>query len=238
MFFVHTPTQACALAQSLIHAKLSNQLSVLQATGWSSAPSACTQIAQARQALVQAPDVATVRGYEGSAAAAYFGAWRKALDPAWGFHGRMFYPPPDPINALLSFGYTLLLHDVLVAVQQTGLDPYLGTFHVPEPGRPALALDLMEEFRPLVVDYLVLQIVRDMHLSLDQFERPHHDTHAVYVGTKGRSQLVDWYEAAMRQKVVAPSGDTTAMRRVLLGQSQAIARVLRGEQAQYVGYVP
>ena len=79
------------------------------------------------------------------AAAAYFGAWRAALPKTWGFDGRAFYPPPDPINAMLSFGYTLALHDVLTAIQITGLDPYLGTFHVIEAGRPSLALDLLEE---------------------------------------------------------------------------------------------
>jgi CRISPR-associated protein Cas1 len=95
-----------------------------------------------------------------------------ALPPAWSFNGREFYPPPDPVNALLSFGYTLALHDMLTAVQITGLDPYLGTFHVLEAGRPSLGLDLLEEFRPVLIDRLGLDLLRANAITREQLERP------------------------------------------------------------------
>ncbi len=164
--------------------------------------------------------------------------WRVTFQRSWGFQGRAFYPPPDPINAMLSFGYTLLLHDVLTAVQFTGLDPYLGTFHVIEAGRPSLALDLMEEFRPLVVDRLVIELLRTGAIRREQFERPAQRPEAVYLDAAGRALLVERYEAHMQAPVRLPTGEQTPMRRVVLLQAQAAARVVRGEQAQYVGYTP
>ncbi|MDW8215527.1 MAG: CRISPR-associated endonuclease Cas1, partial [Roseiflexaceae bacterium] len=170
-------------------------------------------------------------------AAAYFAAWRASLPPAWGFGGRAFYPPPDPINAMLSFGYTLALHDVITAVQITGLDPYLGTFHVIEAGRPSLALDLLEEFRPVIVDRMVLEIVRTNAIARERFHRPQERPEAVYLDAEGRAFLVQRYETLLQTKVRLPGGEQTPMRRVILLQAQAVARVLRGEQERYTGFV-
>ncbi len=237
MFFVHTPEKALALARSLIQAKIRNQQQLLAISGWASAPAALAQMKTALAGVAKATTIDAVRGYEGAAAAAYFGAWRIALPKAWRFGGRAFYPPLDPINALLSFGYTLLLHDVLTAVQVVGLDPYLGTFHVPEAGRPSLALDLMEEFRPLVIDRLVLEMIGKDHISHTRFERPKQNQEAVYLDDTGRSLFVKAYEGVMQSKMTLISGEQTLIRRVLLLQVQAVARVFRGEEVEYVhGY--
>lgn len=233
---VADPAWTLALAQAMIRTKLANQRAVLASTGWQAAAAATVQIAAAAANLDRADTIDAVRGYEGAAAAAYFGAWRSTFQAHWAFQGRAFYPPPDPINALLSFGYTLLLHDTLAAVQFTGLDPYLGVFHVIEAGRPSLALDLMEEFRPLIVDRLVVEILRRGDLRRDQFERPAARPDAVYLDAGGRALLVDRYEALMETPVRLATGEQTPLRRVLLLQAQAVARVVRGEQQQYVGY--
>lgn len=235
MFLATTPESALALARQMVRAKLRNQRSLLRTTNWASAPTAIAQIDAAMASLEQATTIDIVRGYEGAAAAAYFGAWRASLPPAWGFAGRAFHPPPDPINALLSFGYTLALHDMLTAVHITGLDPYLGTFHVPEPGRPSLALDLLEEFRPLVVDRLVLELVRTNALDRRQFERPPQRPEAMYLNQAGRTLFIDRYEGRIQSKVRLPNGDQTPLRRVMLLQVQQVARIIRGEQEQYVG---
>lgn len=235
---VNEPVWALDLARAVVRAKLANQRAVLASSGWASAPAAAAQIATAAASVDGANDIDAVRGYEGAGAAAYFGAWRVALQRAWGFQGRAFYPPPDPVNAMLSFGYTLLLHDVLTAVQFTGLDPYLGTFHVIEAGRPSLALDLMEEFRPLVVDRLVLDLIKAGQVRRQQFERPAQRPDAVHLDAAGRALMVERYEAAMEAPARLPSGEQTPMRRVVLLQVQAVARVVRGEQAQYGGYTP
>jgi CRISPR-associated protein Cas1 len=196
------------------------------------------QITAALTSLATAPTIDVVRGQEGAAAAAYFGAWRAALPPQWRFSGRAFYPPPDPINAMLSFGYTLALHSVLTAVHTTGLDPYLGTFHTPDVGRPALALDLLEEFRPLVVDRLVLELVLHQRISPQQFEHPPHHPEAVYLDAVGRAVLVEEYERALQQTATLPTGEQTRLRHVMLMQAQAAARVIRGDQAAYQGFMP
>lgn len=235
---VTEPVWTLALAGAIVRAKLANQRARLLTTGWPAAATAALQISAAAASAETASTLDAVRGYEGAGAAAYFGAWRAALQPDWGFQGRAFYPPPDPVNALLSFGYTLLLHDVLAAVQFTGLDPYLGTFHVIEAGRPSLALDLMEEFRPLVVDHLVLELLQTGHVRRTQFERPPQRPDAVYLDAGGRELVVDRYETVMQTPTRLPNGEQTPMRRAMLLQAQAVARVVRGEQAQYVGYTP
>ncbi|NWG19500.1 MAG: CRISPR-associated endonuclease Cas1 [Chloroflexi bacterium] len=238
MQYVNAPQQALALAKEIVRAKLTNQRRLLAATGWPAAATAVMQIDAALTAAANAASVDVLRGHEGAAAAAYFGAWRASLPPAWGFGGRAFYPPPDPVNAMLSFGYTLALHDVITAIQITGLDPYLGTFHVIEAGRPSLALDLLEEFRPLIVDRLVLDLIRTSALGREHFNRPQERPDAVYLDNAGRTLLVQRYEAALQAKMRLPSGEQTPMRRVILLQAQAVARVLRGEQERYVGYTP
>jgi CRISP-associated protein Cas1 len=238
MQLVHTPERALDLARAIVQAKLTNQRALLVATGWQAAPAAIVQIDQALAGALAATTVDMVRGHEGTAAAAYFGAWRVTLTKEWGFNGRAFHPPPDPVNALLSFGYTLVLHEALGAIQLTGLDPYLGTFHVIEVGRPSLALDLLEEFRPLVVDQLVLNLLQTKQITRQQFERPQQQQEAVYLDARGRSLLIDRYERVMLSAVRLPSGEQTTLRRVLLLQAQALARVVRGEQERYVGDTP
>jgi CRISPR-associated protein Cas1 len=235
MGFVNDPARALELARAIVSAKLTNQLALLRETRWAGAPAAVEQINAALAGAANAATVDVVRGYEGAGAAAYFGVWRVSLPPAWGFNGRTFYPPPDPVNALLSFGYTLMLHDVVMAVQMTGLDPYLGVFHVAETGRPSLALDLMEEFRPLLVDRLILELLGANALTRAQFERPPQRPEAVYLNQAGRKLVVDRYEALLQSKFKLPSGEQTTIRRVLLLQAQAVARVIRGEQERYVG---
>lgn len=236
MYLVHTPDRALELARAMVLAKLHNQRALLARTGWASAAAAITQIGQQMRSLAAATTIDMVRGYEGAAAAAYFGAWKLAVSPTWRFGGRAFYPPPDPINAVLSFGYTLALNDVLAAVQMTGLDPYLGTFHVIEAGRPSLGLDLLEEFRPLLIDRLVLELVTTGALTPAQFERPPQQPEAIYLNAAGRALFVQRYQALMLSPAPLPDGTQTTLRRVVLLQAYAVARVIRGEQAQYVGY--
>lgn len=234
---VNEPAWNLDLARAVVRAKLSNQRAVLARANWPAAASALGQIDAALAAVDTAVDIDAVRGHEGAGAAAYFGAWRVRFQQSWGFQGRQFYPPPDPINAMLSFGYTLLLHDALTAVQFTGLDPYLGVFHVIEAGRPSLALDLMEEFRPLAVDRIVLELIQTGALGRDQFERPAQRPDAVYLNATGRALLVARYEETLQAPARLPGGEQTPLRRVMLLQAQAVARVVRGEQATYVGYV-
>lgn len=235
MQYVNTPVRALELARAIVQSKLTNQRRLLATTGWPAATPAMVQIDAALSAVAHAQSVDVLRGYEGAAAAAYFGAWRVSLPSAWEFGGRAFYPPPDPINAMLSFGYTLALHDVITAVQITGLDPYLGTFHVIEAGRPSLALDLLEEFRPLIVDRMVLDIVRTGAVQREHFYRPQERQEAVYLNDAGRAIFVQRYETLLQTNVRLLDGKQTSMRRAILLQAQAVARVMRGEQERHIG---
>lgn len=236
MHVLNDPARVLAIASAIVLAKLANQKTLLAATRWNAAATAITQIDQQMASIATATTVEVVRGYEGAAAAAYFGAWRASLPSSWGFTVRAYHPPPDPVNAMLSFGYTLALNDVLAAVHQVGLDPYLGAFHVTEAGRPSLALDLLEEFRPLLVDRLVLRLVSTGTITRAQFERPSQRPEAVYLNQDGRALFVSHYEALLAGRVPLPSGEHTTARRVLLLQAQALARVIRGEQERYVGF--
>lgn len=235
---VQTPARALECARWIVQAKLANQRALLAAMNWPATKAAIGQIEDALRNLVNAGTMDAVRGYEGAAAAAYFGAWRVSIPPAWSFAGRAYYPPPDPVNALLSFGYTLALHDMLTAIHLTGLDPYLGTFHALETGRPSLALDLLEEFRPLLVDRPVLDLIRTNAITRAQFERPSDRPGAIYLNASGRARFIERYQALLQSQVRVANGEQTSLRRVLLLQAQTFARVVRGEQERYVGFTP
>ena len=116
-------------------------------------------------------NIDSLRGYEGRGAAIYFEGFSKGiLTDEFKFERRVRRPPTDPVNALLSLGYTLLLNQVTASVSLVGFDPYLGTLHMVDYGRPSLALDLMEEWRPIIVDTLVLSLFNLKALISTDFE--------------------------------------------------------------------
>jgi CRISPR-associated protein Cas1 len=232
------PVWALEQARTIVAGKLVNQRALLSREGWPAAPTAIAQIDNAIAALATAPTVDVVRGHEGAGAAAYFGAWRAVFGQSWSFAGRAYYPPPDPLNAALSFGYTMLFHDVRNSVKQVGLDEYLGAFHAPEDGRPSLALDMMEEFRPLVVDRAVVELVSAKQLTLGQFERPSARPTAVHLNDDGRVIFIDRYEALMNQQVRISPKEQTTLRRAIRLQIESLARVIRDEQPRYVPFLP
>lgn len=139
-------------AIAIVRAKLDAQAGHLQARSLPPPPALRTD------KLAHAPDLGALLGYEGAAAAAYFQVLASDLPPAWRFHGRNRRPPRDPVNALLSLGYTLLGAEMQLAVLGAGLDPALGMLHAVCPGRDALALDLIEPLRP-GIDRFVLGLL-------------------------------------------------------------------------------
>lgn len=149
------PGFALAEARRIVAAKVAAQrdgLARLQRSGVAVGEARARLDAAA--AAVDAAELETLRGVEGAAARAWFSTWAAALRPPWAVARRARRPPPDAPNALLSFGYTLLGHEVAGDLEARGFDPRLGVYHVVHPGRPALALDLMEPWRP-AVDRLV-----------------------------------------------------------------------------------
>ncbi len=205
-------------------------------------------------------DLEAVRGLEGMAAALYFGQFSKLLlSRDLVFQGRNRRPPRDPINACLSFGYALLATVVETEVLRCGLDPLVGFFHQPHPGRASLALDVLEEFRPFV-DALVLRLVNRQQLGPIDFERrggpeltellaeegpddqPAEGMEAaegVYLADTGRRVfLTEFYRRLRERLFYPPRQGSYELRDVLREQIYHLARVIRGEEETYTAFVP
>ncbi|GAB4324400.1 MAG: CRISPR-associated endonuclease Cas1 [Leptolyngbyaceae cyanobacterium] len=159
----HDHDRRLALVKAIVTAKIHNQYSVLYRHGQTDA-----SLKQRKKLVETQTTVDQVRGIEGLAAREYFACFAKILGGNWGFTGR-HRPPPDPVNSLLSFAYGLLRSQVTTAVHLAGLDPYVGYLHEVSRGQPALVLDLMEEFRPLVADNLVLSVLNNRQIQAGDF---------------------------------------------------------------------
>ena len=233
--------QLTFLVQALISRKLAHQQTLLRRYGthWGGVGSAAQHtLGQMEQAVQKSHDLDQIRGYEGAGAAAYWKAWRAVFFEAWAFNGRKYYPPTDPINALLSFGYTLLLNNLLAAVHYVGLDPALGVFHVPQAQRPSFALDIQEEFRPLVIDALVIEVLDSGQLQREHFTAPAPQSGAVYASKAVKKMFVQAYAQRLTQTIVHPvTQRQETLQNCIQLQLQQVARVLNGEQAAYLPLV-
>lgn len=176
--------------------KIAGQLDVLRHLGV--APGTIASIEAIRETVPSATSVDSLRGFEGAAAATYWATIVSMLPPAWEFKGRRHHPPPDPVNAALSFGYTLLLQELLSNIHLVGLDPFLGALHVPSARRPALAFDLEEPLRPRGVDAWVFQAIRDGTLDRRHFQI---ETGRTLLTAEGRRRYLNLYEHAIGQRV-------------------------------------
>lgn len=251
------------VAQAIVRGKVSNQRVLVQRHAESGhwAQRALEQMDGMRRQVEAARNLDELRGYEGLAAKEYFNLLRQLLRPpadgrTWGFERRMYYPPTDPINALLSFGYTLLLNDLVAACQLSGLDPDIGFFHAVDYNKPAMALDLEEEFRPIIVDSIVLTAVNRRILGLRDFEvgqsrkiqdededdsapkvSDARNPRPIYLTESARKRFISLYEARVNEQIVYPtSGEQTSYRRIFELQAYAMARVILGENPHYVPF--
>lgn len=184
-------------------------------------------------------EVEALRGLEGEAAQAYFGCFDRMLrtgDPAFTFGGRSRRPPLDRINALLSFLYAMLGHDCRSALEAHGLDPQVGFLHADRPGRASLALDLMEELRPVLADRLVLTLVNRRQLAADDFVVE--DAGGVRLTDDARKRVLVAWQERKRDELKHPFLDETMpLGLVAHAQAQLLARHLRGDLDGYPGFV-
>jgi CRISPR-associated protein Cas1 len=195
---------------------------------------AITRIEQAIAPLDKTATVDSLRGLEGAGSAAYFGVFNQMIrGQGFNFEARRRRPPTDPVNALLSFGYALLRHDVQGAVNIVGFDPYLGYLHVKRYGRPGLALDLMEEFRPLVVDAMVLSAINRRSLTLADFTTEPLSG-AVSLSENGRRTFLRLYEQKKQSQFKHPvlSRKCTYQEAFEI-QARLLAKYLMGEIEKY-----
>jgi CRISPR-associated protein Cas1 len=174
-------------------------------------------------------------GLEGSGSACYFGVFGKLLKHDLGFTKRTRRPPTDPVNAMLSFGYTLLTNQVAAAVNLVGLDPYVGFLHGSKYGKPAVALDLVEEFRPIVVDSVVLTLVNTGAIKRTDFV----ETMGAFQLTEaGRKTFLQKYEERLNTTIQHPTfGYQVTYRKAIEVQARLLAKWLTGEVPAYIPFV-
>jgi CRISPR-associated protein Cas1 len=225
------------IARQVVTGKLNNQRAML-GTYAAQVQQAVAGIGRMLDQARTARSLESLRGFEGKAGADYWAAFRKLLANDMGFRGRQYYPPPDPVNALLSFGYSLLLKDVTAAVQLVGLDPYLGFFHTIDYGRPSLALDMMEEFRPVLVDPLVLDMVNKGQVTAASFERTGNPQRPVRLADAVTDALIQRYEERLTERAGhADAGGQTSYRRIIELQVRRLARLMLDEAKAYQPFV-
>ena len=180
-------------------------------------------------------DLEALRGAEGEAAALYFSVFGHLVrheDPACSWSGRSRRPPLDAVNALLSFFYTLLTHDCRSAAEAVGLDPAVGFLHRDRPGRPSLALDLMEELRPIFADRLALSMINRRQLSPGDFERC--EGGAVTLTDDARKRVLGaWQERKREERLHSFLGEKAPLGLVPYLQAQMLSRHLRGDLDAY-----
>jgi CRISP-associated protein Cas1 len=226
------------LARAFIHAKAGNARTLLRRNHATPPADALRRLKELRGDLVGAPDADTLMGLEGASARLYFqhfaGMLKGPLAERFGFEGRNRRPPRDPVNALLSFAYACLARELTGILHRVGLDPYVGFLHQPRPGRPALALDLMEEFRPIVADSAVLSAVNNGVVQVDDFLVGATGTS---LKPPGRKRFIEVYERRLDELVTHPTFDTRlSYRRVIEVQARLLIKTLLGELPAYPGF--
>jgi len=197
-------------------------------------------LAQTLSNLKHAKDVDTVRGLEGEAAKNYFGVLPLIIKPqyreAFALNGRTRRPPLDRTNALLSFLYAMLMNDCRSALEAVGLDPQLGFLHTVRPGRAALALDLQEEFRSVVVDRLALTLINRGQVQADDFDT--REGGAVSLTEKGRKAVVVAWQERKQEQIQHPlTGSKMPIGLLPFLQARFLARTVRGEMDGYIPYL-
>ena len=181
-------------------------------------------------------------GVEGTAAARYFRAFPAMISEAlrtgpaaFDFAKRNRRPPTDPVNALLSFTYSLLVRAWTVTLAAVGFDPFRGLYHQPRYGRPALALDLMEPFRPLLADSVVLQVINNGEVQANDFRTA---AGAVALTPDGRRHLIAAFERRLSHEIVHPLfGYRVSYRRLMEMQARLLGRYLLGEIPAYPNFM-
>lgn len=175
---------------------------------------------------------AALMGLEGRAARRYFAVFRHFLRPPWTFTRRLRRPPPDPVNALLSLLYTLLHESCHAALEAAGLDPACGYLHAPRYGRASLAVDLMEEFRPIIADSVALTLLNKRMLQPGDF-RPGADG-GVFLEREGWRAVAGQYARRMDTRILLPGSERrTTYQKLLEVQARQLRRVILGEAERY-----
>jgi len=227
---------ASDIAAQIIAGKIRNQRTLVRRHRGLAAHDTLSLLARLARRAIKERSVDVLLGLEGAAARAYFAEFGRMLDgssASWTFDftSRNRRPPRDPVNAMLSFVYALLLKDAVAAVTAVGFDPSIGLFHKAGYARPALALDLIEEFRPLIGDSTVLRLVKNGEISANHFVQ---HLGSVSLTDTGRRAVIAAYERRMAQTLVHPFFRYPASyRRLMELQARILAATVHGEIPHY-----
>jgi len=234
-----------SISRNCVAAKIANQRSVLQRALRDHGDSdrtppletAVSLLAHYIQRSGRAETLDVLRGFEGEAAACYFGVFDHLITARnFRFTTRQRRPPMDPVNALLSFLYAMLAHDCRSACEVVGLDPQVGFLHTDRPGRASLALDLMEEFRPVLVDRLVLSLLNRQQVSAADFVMK--ETGAVEMTDSTRKIVLIAYQERKRKELEHPFlGERVTLGVIPHLQARLLARHIRGDLDAYPAFV-
>lgn len=246
------PSFSLALAKQYVEGKLENQRVLLRRHNQELKDQTITTSIHELRVMLNKVNSAgnfdTLRGIEGKATVAFFQGLRKAIRvDDMPFNERSRRPPRDPVNVLLSFGYTLLANTVQTAVDVVGFDPFMGCLHSVEYGRPSLVLDLMEEFRPVLIDSLILRIINRRTITSRDFfkqdeveppppgvelESPGKEDYPILLSHVGLKKFITQYEARLREKIFhLPTERRLEFREVVTEQARLLARHVRGEES-------
>ena len=230
--------KSLSIARSLITGKIKNCRILLRRDD----PQASSEVLESLERLAgkaeSASSMSSLLGFEGAAAEIYFGHFDGLLKGEQGFYfqNRNKRPPRDPVNTVLSYLYGILTKELFSTVLAVGFDPYLGFYHQPRYGRPALALDMMEEFRPIIADSTALTLFNKEELNENDFIKT---GIGISLTPEARRKVVAGYEHHMQTEVVHPIfGYKVNNRRILEVQSRLLARVLSGEIKEYPAFTP
>lgn len=236
------------LAKAFVGAKLANSRAVLlrslrdhpSAEGRDAVREACNALSESIRRLQANPDLDTIRGIEGNAARCYFKVFDHLIvsqKEEFPFRGRSRRPPMDRVNALLSFIYSILTHDAASALQAAGLDPQVGFLHRYRPGRPGLALDVVEELRPFLADRLILTLINRKQVRVGGFEE--RETGGVNMDEQTRKTLLKAYQERKQEEITHPFlKEKTTVGMVVHLQALLLARYLRGDLDGYPPFIP
>ncbi len=228
------PETALPVARRMVFGKIKNCRTMLRRNHRDPPASTLAELDRLAERAKTAPSLDTLLGIEGAAARTYFSEFpglikNDSLD--FDFRGRNRRPPRDPVNAVLSFLYAMLIKHATVTAFAVGFDPYLGFYHQPKYGKPALALDLVEEFRPLVADSVCLSLINNGELGAEHFIRR---GDAAALTQNGRRKVIEAYERRMDTLITHPLfGYTVSYRRIMEVQARLLSRHLLGELPAY-----
>lgn len=227
------------IAQKMIEGKIRNSRTLLRRNSRSEVKPVLAQLKSTADQTAKVDTVESLLGVEGVAARLYFSQFSAMVkDNSLGtfdFRGRNRRPPRDPVNCLFSYAYSLLTKDLTAVALAVGFDPYLGVFHKPRFGRPALALDLAEEFRPLIADSVVVNVINNGEIRENGFVVR---AQGVALTQQGRRSFIAAYERRLDQEVTHPVyGYKISYRRVLEVQARMLGAYLLGEIPDYVPFM-